>query len=147
MESVVDKKYRSGHPVIDFQHRLLIIMITKLKSSLKAGRSMEVLEEAAQFFDCFIVEHFNDEEELQRESDYPNYEVHKQQHTEMREDFLRIKAKIDKRGANHILAVESLTLISEWMNKHFKEMDKEFIDHLKEYMKRHQKKNTPNEYK
>jgi hemerythrin len=140
VDNIIENEYRSGHPVIDFQHKLLFTMISKLKSSLKAGKSVEVLEEAVQFFDCFMVEHFADEEELQKEVGFPKYEEHKQQHIEMWNDFLEMKAKIDKWGANHLLAVESLKLISDWMKNHFREMDKEFIGYLRKYMENHQRR-------
>jgi len=135
MPNTLIHELMSGNPVIDFQHRLLFLMVKKLKSALKSGRGDEVLMEAVQFLDSYIIEHFNDEEEIQKECAYPNFEHHKAHHEQVRKAFLEFKNKIEKRGPNHLLLIEALTEISHWLKEHVKIYDKEFIKYYREYYK------------
>jgi hemerythrin len=135
MVETLANELKSGNPIIDFQHRLLLQMMKKLKSGLKSDRGEEMLLEAVQFLDCYIIEHFSDEEEIQRECSYPFYERHKEHHDQMRKIFGEFKIVLEKRGPSQSLLIEALGQLSKWFREHLNKEDMGFIQYYRDFHK------------
>lgn len=80
MRAELSENLITGNELIDSQHEELIGRINKLLDSceLDGGKvtAVSTLDYLADYTDF----HFHDEEELQKEIEYPHYEQHKAQH-------------------------------------------------------------------
>ena len=102
-------------------------------ADFEKGSDENILGEAICFFDCYILEHFGDEELLQQKHDYPKYEAHKAEHEAMIRDFERYKKRYETEGYSRALAAETLAILSIWLKKHFQQSDRDFILFLRKF--------------
>jgi len=123
----------SGNPIIDFQHKLALRMIKKLMQSLNRAGQADTFRESLVFFECYIIEHFGDEEQILREYKYPQYDEHKKQHDLIREDLLKIKGRLASDGFSADLVNESVSILGNWLNNHFNQHDRDMINYLKKF--------------
>ena len=82
----------TGNELIDSQHRELIDRINKLLESCEDSNAKLVAVKTLDYLADYTDFHFNAEEQLQREIDYPGYPKHKQQH----DDFKKTIAELDE---------------------------------------------------
>lgn len=82
----------TGNELIDSQHKELIDRINKLLDSCEDSNAKLVAVKTLDYLSDYTVFHFNAEEELQKELEYPGYEKHKAQH----EDFKKTISELDE---------------------------------------------------
>jgi len=95
-----------GDTLIDMQHQKIFDMLNNLIRTCEEGGSTEKVEETLHFLLDYGVQHFIDEEALQIQYNYPEYEQHRMIH----EDF---KVKIDELVHQFKDAGESVALSNE----------------------------------
>jgi hemerythrin len=76
--------------------------------------------------------HFNSEEKLQKQNNYPEYINHKAQHDQFIGDFLELKEAIDKDGVTGLLVIKLNKTLVDWLINHIRKTDKAFGAFLKE---------------
>lgn len=114
-----------GVPEIDNQHKGLVEALNSFLTACRNGQGMSELKSILEFLDNYVVQHFNDEEKLQVESCYPEYELHRQQHLDLISRMDCLKKEFNSNSVpdiSHILAMNS-TLV-EWLVKHIAGSDK-----------------------
>lgn len=121
----------SGNPIIDFQHKLALEMIRKLMVDFKNGGQKYTLDEAIVFFDCYVLEHFSDEEEIISRHKLPGLEKHVREHKMMVKRLALFKEKVAKQRYSRSLIAELLAETSGFLISHFKKSDRSMIISLK----------------
>lgn len=113
---------------LDCQHKALIKMTNVLNEVLSKNKGKEVITQAASCLLDFFSEHFQNEERIMQESDYPSYKDHKGQHDE----FLReLKSQVDEfnnTGDNSPLVNKVQHSIVRWLLDHIVSYDKELAN-------------------
>jgi len=112
-------------PRIDEQHKSLIALINDLMVWSNAAANKDEIDKAIAHLGAYVVEHFRDEEELQRDSGYPKYDFHKREHEKFLAAFQELKTKYDEQGASFNFTMELNKSIIDWIMRHIKVMDKE----------------------
>jgi hemerythrin len=120
----------TGHDLIDRQHQELFRRINALLDAAQNGKGQEAVIDAINFMETHVIEHFGDEEALQKESSFPNYEAHKAEHRDFFDKIVKLKKSLDTDGTSYHLLINALNAIFEWIGKHVTEMDKELAKHL-----------------
>jgi len=93
------------------------------------GLKSVTIEETQKTLDLlgkYVVQHFSDEEALQKECNYPKYEWHKSIHQNFVDDFLKLKEEFEKNGASYNFIIELNKRIVLWIVSHIKNVDVEF---------------------
>jgi hemerythrin len=111
---------------IDEQHKELIDRINSLVTMGSKVFSQEETQKTLDFLGNYVVQHFGDEEELQKECNYPKYEWHKAIHQDFIKDFIKLKEEFARYGASFNFTLELNHRIVSWIVRHIKSEDVEF---------------------
>ena len=92
---------------VDEQHSQLISMLNRLNDAVKNSESREDIYRIIDDVIAFTHLHFATEEQLMIQSGYPEIESHKNMHTQLIQDALHLKGKLDYVGEE---------MFTEWFN-------------------------------
>jgi hemerythrin len=120
------KDMEIGVAKIDAQHRELVDRINSITSMGLKSVSKEETQKTLDLLGKYVVQHFGDEEALQKECNYPKYEWHRQIHKDFIGDFVKIKEDFAKNGPSVQFTVELNNRIVKWIVSHIKNVDVEF---------------------
>lgn len=122
----------TGNHEIDGQHQELLRRVDDLLKGARAKKGSEEIGKLMWFLKKYVRRHFKDEEKLQLESGYPGYEAHKAQHEMFFREVLRLEALHAEQGENTLMIVAAVNAMCEWLRSHFKRMDMELIEFLRD---------------
>jgi len=120
------KDMEIGVAKIDEQHKELVDRINTITSMGLKSVSKEETQKTLDLLGWYVVQHFGDEEALQRKCNYPRYEWHRQIHKDFIVDFTKIKEDFEKNGPSIKFTVELNNRIVKWIVSHIKNVDAEF---------------------
>ncbi len=84
-------EWESGNRLIDDQHKELLVLSDRLIDLSLSGHSREAILPALDALLAHVVQHFKDEEQIQRDIGYPEYAEHAQIHQTITERALHVK--------------------------------------------------------
>lgn len=129
------KEWSLGVEIIDSQHRQLATILNEIAElSLNVDESIALeihsnkLHELLSLLHKKISEHFNDEEGLMIESDYPCRTEHIREHSMLRAELKQYIRDIEE-GEDRI-NMETLGALKIWFIAHIMSSDKEFANFL-----------------
>ncbi len=120
-----NKRYSVNIDVIDKQHMKLIELINDLNEAMKERKTKEILLNTILRLSDYTVSHFQYEEKLFKEYNYPETEKHKKEH-----DLFIKKVDEFKHGFDSgelMLSVDIITFLMEWLVNHIQITDKKYI--------------------
>ncbi|MCK5720041.1 MAG: hemerythrin family protein [Thiomargarita sp.] len=118
-----------GIQEIDEQHKQLINIINRLYHSIiRQDINKEVVKEILNELVEYTIIHFAVEESLFRIFSYPDYEKHKQQHTELTQQVMDINYKIQNETEE--LSLELMAFLRKWLKNHIMVSDKRYAPFL-----------------
>ena len=120
------KDMEIGVAKIDEQHKELIDRINSITSMGLESVSKEETQKTLDLLCKYVVQHFGDEEALQKECNYPEYERHREIHQRFIGDFMKVKEEFEKNGASINFSKELNIRIIMWIMTHIKNVDVEF---------------------
>ena len=125
-----------GVEQIDSQHKELLARFDMLLAACKQGKGSEEVLHLLSFLDEYVVQHFGDEELLQRQSNFPGFESHHQEHQAFIGRLAELKKRMRTEGAvqiDHVLDTNKLLL--DWLIRHISVRDREVGRHLNRQVK------------
>jgi len=123
---VLSKDMEVGVNKIDEQHKELINRINAVTSMGAHAVSVEETQKTINMLGEYIVKHFNDEEAMQIQSDYPKYWEHKQQHEFFKAEYRKLKDTFLKYGPSAQFTLDMNKSLVNWIVRHIKSVDVEF---------------------
>lgn len=116
-------QYSIGHPTIDAQHQELFHRIESVMDSVGDSGQAAQFQKTYKFLMEYVEEHFNDEETLMAELNYPGRDAHIQLHQGFRK---RVEQFADERQNFKDPKDQQafVDLISDWLVKHILVEDK-----------------------
>jgi len=120
------KDMEIGVAEIDAQHKELVDRINAITSMGLKSVSKEETQKTLDLLGWYVVQHFGDEEVLQKKCNYPKYEMHKEIHHNFIVDFTKLKEEFAKNGPSVQFTVELNNRIVKWIVSHIKNVDVEF---------------------
>jgi hemerythrin-like metal-binding protein len=122
--------FNLGMTEIDAQHYILIELINQVWVAVvkkpDRGEALRILEELERY----TITHFTAEEIFMREITYPNFDLHKEEHTKFVARIAEEKAKVIAGGA---VTLGLIHFLKDWLINHILVADKEYA---LEYKKR-----------
>jgi hemerythrin len=112
-----------GFKAIDEQHMELIKRTNDFYDAMKEGKAREKLVDTINFLGSYVVEHFNNEQNMMKKYAYPDYAAHKALHDGFIREFEIITTEIKKSGpnANNLIRVQSKLV--DWVRNHIMTVD------------------------
>lgn len=126
-----DKSLETGNTAIDTQHKELIDAMNNLLAACAQGKGREEIKNTIKFLVDYTVKHFNDEEKLQKQYNYPDYAAHKKLHDDFKEEVKKIVEEYEQDGTSVVLTFKINNIIASWLIKHIKGEDKKVAAFIK----------------
>jgi|TARA_Y100000310_G_scaffold286289_1_gene310321 hemerythrin len=130
------ESFSVGVKTLDDQHKTLIAMINALIDASDGEDASDVLSASIASMIEYAATHFDEEERLMLEYDYPDYETQRRQHGEFiakTGEFIERTAKFGADGGLHVSSIsdEALDYLQEWWLHHILEEDMEYKSFFK----------------
>ncbi len=132
MRYEVTQDLLTGNALIDSEHRQLFDAVNKLMDACSQGKGREQIQQTAAFLNQYVRKHFQDEENLQLQSKYPNYASHKQFHEGYRRQLAQVVEELQKNG-NTVKTLGDLNQTVAVLVSHIRTEDKRLARHIKEH--------------
>ena len=107
---------------IDTQHRRLFELANEMYDMANTNSEKQALVRALNDLLDYTVYHFQSEERLMQEQNYPRYAAHRQVHEALTRQALDFKAKVD--NGESVSARDFLKFLFDWLAKHIMDQDK-----------------------
>ena len=127
----LSKDMEVGVLEIDKQHMELINRLNSLISIEHNVVSMEETQKTLDMLEEYIVKHFTDEEKIQTQNKYPEYESHKKMHQLFINEFHNLKKEFAASGHSLKFTMDLNNSLISWIVKHIKSADVELGKFLK----------------
>ena len=127
--SLIDWKdeFSLGVPSVDHEHKELIELINTLAEVMQNEGSYEAVVESLGEIYAQIAAHFALEEKFMRDSHYPLYGSHKEDHEVLLDELLDIMDGVEEDGSYDASALASG--LDRWFSEHFRTHDAKLHRH------------------
>lgn len=123
-------EYSVGITFIDDDHKKLINLLNQFTAAYDHDMSETFEKEALEELINYTKYHFEREEEMMSENDYPDFIAHKAKHQEMIEQVSSFVELYNKKG--HAALKEISEYLTVWLISHINGTDKEYSQYLNE---------------
>lgn len=126
------KEFETGIETIDFQHRKLFNLINNLEEAV-TNQGLDgaklVIEFTLDQLAEYTVYHFEQEERMMAEANYPDLENHKKMHQRLAARVVELKKKIEANQPG--IEKELLSFLSDWIKEHILHKDIDYVPKMR----------------
>lgn len=122
-------KYILDYPIVDEQHKELVLNINKLFDMLSGNSSDVISFRIIKDLADYAVYHLKTEEGLMLDYKYPFMVEHINSHNVLRNKIKEITNHV-KQGNMEIMSVNLLKFLLDWLNEHITKEDKRLIKYI-----------------
>jgi hemerythrin-like metal-binding protein len=123
-----DKSYETGHPLIDAEHRLLVMLFRKLDVAIKTHQPDATTARIVVEVRKFVEFHFASEENLMSETNFPGFAAHVAAHSELMTEAQLMMSKL---ATHREYPDDVLTFLNRWLIEHIAHHDQEVARHVR----------------
>lgn len=113
--------FSTGNSEIDSQHKQLIGHVNKLYEAMIAGKGKLQLEETLDALIRYVDFHFTTEEKHFDQIQYPEKQLHIQEHQGLRDKVLDFQQQF--KAGRTMLSTELLHVLTSWVKDHILKVD------------------------
>lgn len=121
MDLIWDKMWSVGVDKIDRQHKELFNRINLLVCSMKSAKGKEEMITTLNFLEEYVIRHFNDEEEIQKKNNYPNYEIQHKEHEIFKNNLKELRKSVRNYRRVYVICnkrtTENVILVAKTCNR------------------------------
>lgn len=121
--------YKVGHKIVDFDHMTLVNITNELFMRVDRGFSDEEIAQTISLLIDYVERHFEREEQLFMNSDYPDVDKHLAMHNDIKKTVKDI-ATIYKTKPDAINIQEVLEFLKKWLTNHILKADQGYVKYL-----------------
>ena len=121
------KTFETGHPLIDAEHRLLVMLFRKLDVAIKTREPDATVSRIVQEVKRCVQFHFASEENLMYETNYPGIDLHIEMHAHLLMELNNMMSKLTLRKE---FPEDVLDFLSDWLTKHIAHHDQLLAKHI-----------------
>jgi len=122
-------KLEIGIGIIDSQHRRLVNLINQLNEALEEGRGAEVVGKTLEGLIDYTHTHFRTEQELLKEHDYEDYDLHCREHRIFTDQIEIYRDRLDAGSLR--ISKDVMGYLRGWLLTHIGSSDRAYIRTLK----------------
>jgi hemerythrin len=109
---------------IDNQHRFLVELVNRLHDSMKTGSGNSILGPIFRSLLDYVNIHFETEEKLMRQHDYPAYAQHKLEHDELTKKAKDLEKSFQ--AGKLTITIEVMNFLKDWLKNHILASDQKY---------------------
>jgi hemerythrin len=113
---------------IDKQHKNLVDLINRLHAAILSGKAEEALTHILTDLVYYTIYHFETEEGLFDEYDYPESESHKQEHRDLIQKVSALQSRHTE--GEKVITQEVMKFLHDWLRGHILGTDKAYVPFL-----------------
>jgi len=125
-----DSTLSTGIGNIDDQHKELFNFINKLTYAMKEKKSKDEIIKALNCLEEYMIKHFNEEEAIQKQHNYPKFSIQHNQHEEFKSELQRLRNTFETTGISSLFAITVQQKIFKGCRKHIIDLDKDLGEFL-----------------
>lgn len=129
------EKYRIGVELIDEQHRELFKRLSEfiqtVQNEIPWEEKLNRVKETMEFMQEYVVTHFAEEEEYQKEINYPGIEEHKIAHAKFKEGINDYVKLFEANGFTEDKIQEFSGKLMAWLIMHVGHMDQKIGEYVR----------------
>jgi len=122
--------YKVGHKIVDFDHMTLVNITNELFMRVDRGFSDEEIAQTISLLIDYVERHFEREEDLFKNSAYPDVDKHLAMHRDI-EKTVKDIAAVYKTKPDAINIHEVLEFLKKWLTNHILKADQGYMQYLK----------------
>ena len=120
----------TGNEMIDSQHKELIQKINDLLDSCEKSSDKVVAIKTLDFLSDYTEYHFNAEEQLQKDIEYPGYDKHKAQHEEFKKTVEELhEMLVEEEGPSPAFVAKVQENVINWLYTHIQGFDRSVAEY------------------
>ena len=120
----------TGNEMIDSQHKELIQKINDLLDSCEKSSDKVVAIKTLDFLSDYKEYHFNAEEQLQKDIEYPGYDKHKAQHEEFKKTVEELhEMLVEEEGPSPAFVAKVQENVINWLYTHIQGFDRSVAEY------------------
>lgn len=128
--------FETGVAEMDEQHKKIIELINEIYPSIRKENCREKLQKILGEMDQYALEHFEAEEGLLAQQNYPELDEHRESHKEYMVSLQQLKVQLEGEGGNDKdVATAIYSYLRQWWQDHIVELDKQYGPFLQEKQK------------
>ena len=120
-----------GHPIIDYDHQMLVNIANDLDYAVQSGAGNEAVGQSLERLIQYVESHFKREEELFLASGYPFKAKHQQNHRDIEKLVRGFQAAFAADPAS-VDMDKLLNFFREWLFKHIGKLDRGYAEYVLE---------------
>ena len=117
--------YSVNDPLLDAEHKQIIECINELYSAWQGSTQSEVTKRVLDKLVQYTQTHFEHEEELMKEADFPQFDAHKVLHDDMRRRTIGLRTHLTL-----VTARDVLVFLKGWWLEHIQGEDKLYSSYV-----------------
>lgn len=117
-------------PVIDDQHKELYSRMNELCNAIMEGKGRNEVGSFVRYLSEYTTFHFDAEEALMRQHEYPGYEAQRGAHRLFKERVRKMAEQADSDVIPSDLVVEVVNEMKNWFSNHIRTLDKQIGEFL-----------------
>ncbi|WP_080696871.1 bacteriohemerythrin [Clostridium beijerinckii] len=130
MNSNWDAVLSTGVDNIDRQHQELFKLINNLVNAMNEEKSKIEIIEALSSLEEHAIHHINEEEAIQKQNNYPGFDIHQMQHEEFKECLRDIRSFLETREVSTLFIIHMQQKIFKWCREHMLNADRDLGEFL-----------------
>jgi len=120
----------TGNTLVDIQHQRIFAHVSELVQACEDGSNIAIVKSTIEILVNHAIRHFTDEEALQLEYDYPDYEQHRKMHDEFKVTVSGLVDNYKQNGSTSELSNNVNKIIIRWLVTHIMNEDKRICAHI-----------------
>lgn len=122
-----DKSLETGQPLLDAEHRILVMLFRKLDIAIKTKQSESTLNRIVSEVRKFTDFHFLSEENVMYEIGYPDFDAHCKLHADLIKE---LNEKISRVVSHKEFPEDLLYFLNQWLIVHIAEHDQQLVKYI-----------------
>jgi hemerythrin-like metal-binding protein len=123
-----DKSYELGIEIIDEQHKKLVDIISNFYNAFATSQEHEKIGTVINELVNYTIFHFIAEEEMFKNSSYPDVENHIKKHVEFTENLKNYQKEVS--NGNLTTSYDMVTYLRDWLIQHIMKTDTTYLPYL-----------------
>jgi hemerythrin len=123
-----DTSYSVSVQRCDEQHQKLFSLLNALHDAMSVGRGRSVVGPIVQELAQYTQTHFQAEEALLQQTNYPALPTHLAEHKKFIDQVAKFQQDIDAGLTSNSIAI--VTFLKNWLSTHIKQTDRQYGPHL-----------------
>jgi hemerythrin len=126
-----DKSLETQNSLIDEQHRQLIDALNAFLRVSNEKKSRDEVKKSLDFLNDYTIKHFFDEEQLQKQYGYPDYQNHHELHEGLKKVVRDLQHDFILNGPSDKLIGDVEKKVGDWLVAHIKNQDTKIGAYIK----------------